>query len=325
MKNVVMVILALTVFFSASDLTAGEKKILNIASYHPEYAWTRDCTEGIENAVRPAYQIETHYMDTKRIPASEFQKAADSAWEKYKAFRPDLVMLGDDNALRLLGPRFVEAGVPVVHYGVNNNPRMYFDGKIPENVSGILERPLIIPWVRYLQKIIPGIKKVLVMFDASSSSNAVISLAFHNKQSVSVSGTVTELKVTDKWDEWKEAVIQAKGKYDAIIIVNHFTIKAQDGKTTDNADIIRDCSRLSSVPIFATNNFAVHSEGAVGALVIVGQNHGKEAGELAINILEGKKHAHKTQTAGTFYFNKTQLNRFDLKLPRDMEEKSVFQ
>jgi ABC-type uncharacterized transport system substrate-binding protein len=327
MRNVWAVVWALIVLSFSSNLVAGEKKILNIASYHPDTSWAFDCVEGIESVVSSQYHLENHYMDTKRIPVSEFQKTADMAWEKYRTFKPDLIMVGDDNALRLLGPRLAETKMPLVHYGVNNNPRAYFDGQIPDNVYGVLERPLIFPLMRYLKDIIPGLIKILVMFDVSSSSDAVITATFHGKQSVSLNNVIFDLNVTGNWNGWQNILTRSQNEYQAIIIVNHFTIKTADGKTLADRAVIRQSSLISPVPVFATNNFAVHSQGAVGALVIVGQDHGKAAGTLAEAILEGKINIirHITQKAGQLYFNKEQLDRFNLKLPRNIEKKVIFQ
>jgi len=323
----IVMLLKLAVLLFVSELMAGELKILNIASYHPDNSWTSDCIEGIEGAVGINYRLEHHFMDTKRIPASEFPQSADRAWKKYRSSKPDLVMIGDDNALRLLGPRLADTGVTIVHYGVNNNPRSYFKGNIPDNVYGILERPLISPMIRHMETIIPGLKKILVMFDDSISSRAVISSAFYGKRIVSFpTGTIAEIRVIEEWEIWKSTLHASDKEFQAVIVANHFTLKDGKGHTIEDKDVIKQSSLLTPLPIFATNSFAVHPQGAVGALVILGQDHGRAAGELADELLSSrvKPTKHRLQRPGKFYFNKKQLIRFNLKLPQAMEKTAVF-
>lgn len=321
-------ILILIVLCSDPELVAGETRILNIASYHPNNSWTSDCVEGIESVIGSKYLLEHHYMDTKRISTSKFPKAVDSAWKKYKSYKPDLVMLGDDNALSLMGPDLAESGVPIIYYGINNTPRAYFKDKIPNNVHGVLERPMISPLIRHLQDIVPDMKKILIMFDESPSSRIVIKSSLHGKHSIPFpGGALAEVRVTDDWEKWKSNLIASGTEYQAIIIVNHFTIRKHDGKTINDDDVIRQSARLTPLPIFATNSFAVHSEGAVGAMVIAGHDHGIIAGEIAENVMEGKLdfNKHILQRAGKFYFNREQLKRFNLKLPHKITKEAIFQ
>lgn len=42
MRTVRTVVGALVVLFFSSNLVAGEKKLLNIASYHPDTSWASD-------------------------------------------------------------------------------------------------------------------------------------------------------------------------------------------------------------------------------------------------------------------------------------------
>lgn len=44
-------------------------------------------------------------MNTKRVPAREYSVAAERAFQAYQQLKPDLVVLGDDNALYYLLPK----------------------------------------------------------------------------------------------------------------------------------------------------------------------------------------------------------------------------
>ncbi len=53
-------------------------------------------------------------MDAKRIPAREYSAAADRAFQTYQQLKPDLVVLGDDNALYYLLPKLYNEPISIV-------------------------------------------------------------------------------------------------------------------------------------------------------------------------------------------------------------------
>jgi hypothetical protein len=141
------------VFFGSVAL-ARTPVVLIIESYHPALAWTAQCEEGIRQALGGGFDVRSFFMDTKRIPESEFALSAGRAFEAIQRIEPDLVMLGDDNALSMLGPRVAQMDIPIVYFGINNNPRNYFT-QLPRNMAGVLERTPVTPWLRHLAEIMP--------------------------------------------------------------------------------------------------------------------------------------------------------------------------
>ncbi len=131
----------LFVSFCATSAFAKET-ILVIESYHAEYAWDKDFNRGIEKVIGDQYNIVNFYMDTKRVAKSEYANRAEAAWAKYKQVKPSLVILADDNALKLLGKRFESEPTLVVYLGINGSPRNYISLK-SKNITGVIERPLL--------------------------------------------------------------------------------------------------------------------------------------------------------------------------------------
>lgn len=83
-----------------ATLLAESRQILVIESYHAEYPWDQSYLAGLRDKL-PGYQIHTFEMDTKRLPKSEFDTQAEKAWRRFEEIRPELVVLGDDNAVKL--------------------------------------------------------------------------------------------------------------------------------------------------------------------------------------------------------------------------------
>lgn len=95
----------LLLLLCALPLRLWGAEILVISSYHPEYLWDRSYNASLEAHLGSAHRISHFYMDTKRRPPEEFDRIAEQALAFYRQVRPDLVVLGDDNAINYLAAR----------------------------------------------------------------------------------------------------------------------------------------------------------------------------------------------------------------------------
>lgn len=168
--------LTIAVLLLLTPPSALAANVLVISSYHPENSWTADCLNGVKDTLGTKHDINFVYMDTKRKPQSEYPQIAQKTLSQVDSIKPDIVMLADDNALSFLGQTISDNQIPVVFYGINNNPRVYFaTERLPANVYGILERHLLLPLVRHINIIVPmKHKKVLLLFDDSNTSKSII-------------------------------------------------------------------------------------------------------------------------------------------------------
>jgi len=321
----------LTIFLTLLGLLLGSAEghgrdtVLVIHSYDLDLEWTNQCNRGIVGVLADRYNLEYVYLDTKRIPESEFRRRADEALETFRRIEPDVVMLGDDNALRLLGPAISETGRPVVYFGINGNPRIYFD-RMPANVIGILERIPLFPWIRYLQGIVPDTKRVLVLMDESPTSAGLVEVTFAGRKSVEFDGCIVSYETTSSWARWQRIVLGPE-RYDLILIPVFHALKREDNTHVAYEEVVGWTSEHSAVPVFATQDYAVGDDGVVGAYTIFGEEHGRTAALMVKGILEGGDMLELSVVAdqkGLFYFNKKQLDRFGLILPEEVRSQAVF-
>lgn len=295
---------------------ADKKNVLVIESYHKEFAWDTSYREGITEALGKDYAIKFYEMDTKRIPADEFEHRADQAWSLYQTSQPDLVILGDDNALKYLGKRFQQTNTPVVFLGINNNPRRYIT--IGKNITGILERPLLKKSIATIKDILPKCKKILVLFDNSNTSQVILDEEFRGENSLTLAGIPTDLKLIDTYGHWQTEIELSQGQYDAIVVGLYFTLKDKKNQSVPGDEVMKWTSKNSSAPVFAFWDFAVGADKAVGGLVLYGKPQGIAAGQIAKEVLEGKNIRQinpQVGEKGRFFFSKKALERHHLTLP----------
>lgn len=306
---------------------SAEKKVLVIESYHPSLAWTEQCERGIRQILAENARLAYFYMDTKRIPEAQYPLQADSAWDAYLQQKPDLVMIGDDNGLRLLGPRFGNTRTPVVFFGINNNPRSYFNS-LPSNITGLLERVPIVPWLRYLKEILPKSDSALILMDKSQTSLSIIEMNFKQKRFLDIAGIKISFTIAEDWNAWKQIVTQENDTHFLLFPTFH-AIKDDSGHHISVEDVVTWTSKNSPVPVFTNQDYTVHDQGVVGAYVIQGETHGRQAAQIALDILSQKTpsipNPPRTDRDGIFYFNLKQMARFQIHLPEDIRLVSIYQ
>lgn len=146
-------------------------KIMIIGSYHQDYPWELDYNRGIRDTLGDNHSYYNFHMDTKRLKPESYQARANLAWERFLEVRPDLVFLGDDNAVKYLHERLRKTTTPVVFLGVNSDARTYKINET-ENFTGVFERPLLKRSIVLAQQLTGKRKnpKVLVLFDSGMTS-----------------------------------------------------------------------------------------------------------------------------------------------------------
>jgi ABC-type uncharacterized transport system substrate-binding protein len=137
------VVAAIALTAGAAQAQSG-KKVLFVNSYHQGYEWSDGVEQGAKTVLAPAgVTLKFFRMDTKNHGDEPFKKAAgEKAKAEIEAFKPDLVILSDDNAVKyLLQPSYKDAALPFVFCGVNWDASRY--GLPYKNATGMVEVALV--------------------------------------------------------------------------------------------------------------------------------------------------------------------------------------
>lgn len=302
-----IIIIFLTVYSSS----VKAKRILIIESYHIGYSWDRNYVKGISEVLK-GHDIVRFEMDTKRISKSKFKERARLAWVKFLNVRPDVVILGDDNAVNLLKDRFAKTDIPVVFLGVNTNPRDYDILKY-SNFTGVLERPLFRRTIKLIEdKTNLKTPKILILFDNSITSKKIIESNFKNKYDLKISNSRVTIKKTNSFVEYKKNIITSKRNgHDFIIIGLFHTLRCDNNNHIPSDRLLSWLMKNSPLPPFGFWSFVVGKSKMVGGVILDAIEHGRDAGKLVKAILDGKKISEipiKTTKKGIVIFDK---NRFE--------------
>lgn len=300
------------------NILAANKKILIIGSYHKEFQFQIDYINGIKNTLGKGYDYQEFYLNTKKINESEFIPISNEAFDYYKKIKPDLVVLGDDNALKLLKDRFIKEKIPVVFLGINANIRNYFKQR-PLNFTGVLERPFYQRNIAFIKECIPNIKNILILFDDSETARTIIQENFQGKFDTKLLNTEINIRLTNSYDTWEKIIIEESENFSAIILGLYSTVRDKNGKIVDENYLLEWTSKNIKKPLFGTWSFSVGKGKTIGGLVLSGKDQGEEAGKIIQRILEkGEKPISifpVTAEKGEYVINKFELSRWGVKIP----------
>jgi PAS domain S-box-containing protein len=270
------------------ELEKSPHSVLFLFSYHPGHEWEdvlyKTLLEGMKEN-HPGVDLFVQYMDSKRYSLEE---RADSILTQLRTDIPlDLLLIVavDDNALHFLTNQGQNLfpGVPIVFCGINDYPQ--FQDKLKSPHTGVISRVNLQDTLKLAQSLIPGVKKVFVISDATPTG-------YGNKQMVedqarNLQGDLTQLDFhyidqhhfsTDELLSWSGTL-----KKDSIILLTSWY---RDERATfiSEKEFVRRLQGATSVPVF---NLLHIRQGVLGGKVTSGENQAKIVLEQINSIVKG--------------------------------------
>lgn len=313
--------------FTLSISCGNAANVAIIESYHAEYPWDQGYVSGIQD-VLTTHTLKRFEMDTKRISGQKFADAAATVWVELQEFKPDLVIIGDDNAFKLLSKNLIVLNVPVVFLGLNGMARDY-NFKEFSAITGVFERPLLKRSALLVRNLL-GINapKILIMFDASTTASAAHEYLSSQEPNIKLGKTSIDIIRDNHSSTWRNRIVSAKTDgYDAIIVGLYHTLHEQNGDYTEPDEMLAWINAHSPVPHFGFWNFSIGAKGNIGGFCLDAYSHGKKAAKLAAKILNGtpaSKLYPVIDDEGMFIFSRSGMERWNLKPQKNLNAAGVW-
>ena len=317
MKKLLMFIVVVLMLMPLLGCAQHRPKVLLIFSYHPEYAWQVEETKGVEEVLEnEGVQIEKLSMDTKRHTDAEWiEKITEEAVRKIDEYKPDVVIVFDDNACELVAKKYVGRRLPFVFTGMNGEPEDY--GFPAENITGVIERHHIVATIDLLRRLVPDVKELAIITDNSPTSQGFIT----DLEKTTLPVSISEVYTTNDFDDWKAKVEELQLKVDAIGLFQYHTIKEGSGEQSlPSEEVLAWTLQNSVLPDFAFLDFTIQG-GALCGVTVSGYEQGKAAGEIAARILKGEKAEDipiQCPQKGTVIINATRAENLGIQIPADV-------
>jgi len=281
-------------FFPITGAEAQETnpfKVLHIMSYDSSWVWNQDQLNGFKDALN---DVDVDYkvleMDTKHNSSPEWiAQVSQEAKDLIESWQPDLVYTNDDNAQQYVVKDYVNKDIPFVFSAVNATPETYgFLGST--NVTGVLEQEHFVQTVRLLKKIVPDVKKIVVVFDDDTMWNPVRA-RMKAKQDQLPDVEFTSFDIITTFAEFQQKMTEYQTTADAIALIGIFRFKDENGKNVPYQDVLRWTAENSNLPDFSFWKDRI-SYGTLCSVTVSGYEQGLAAGKIAREILvDGKSPA----------------------------------
>jgi ABC-type uncharacterized transport system substrate-binding protein len=342
-KCVFIVILGILIS-SLTFATEQKKRIFVVSSYHKGYLWSQSTQKGLTEAMlsygyldhREQSEIFTKndyvesskaivqkaWMDTKR--KNRFKDIALTTakiMDSINAFKPDLVLLGDDNAANYIGNQLLDTAVPVVFWGINGLPLKY--GLVESmdspghNVTGVWQAGYPAESLVLLKRLIPEAETFAVLACDSETSRPRVKQIKNLDKKGKLPLKLFDIVITNSFSEFKAKTLKLASQVDAFFILNHDTFLDDEGNHVDMLDVGKWYLENIKKPEAAPEPQFI-KEGMLATASDSGFNQSFKAFEMAYDILEQGLNPSRMRTVvppkGPLMVNRNRANDLGISL-----------
>ena len=276
------------VFFLSPSLFAHDKKILIINSYHKGFQWSDDILAGMEEVFynHPEITINILYMDSKRVSSEEYYAKLRELYKlQLQNQKYDLIVAVDKFAYDFLIKYYHElfTDETILFTGLEQfNPEDIQKEGLDDRIYGILEKRAIPETIPMISHMIPNLKKLYIINDASANGDDSEPFI---RQAMEEHNDKFEIEYIRKStiDELNER-FAVPNKDEAVFFIRFYNDKY--GNLYKNSQIATMINK-SALPVFVTDTLFI-GKGALGGKLVPIQEVGVATGKMVIDVLDKK-------------------------------------
>ncbi|WP_421903169.1 ABC transporter substrate-binding protein [Maridesulfovibrio sp.] len=304
----VFVIFCLCFLLFSSMAAAGEvetKSVMIVHSYGLDNICGEPQHQGVLESLGKAGFVEgenlivhQYAMDTKKVNNTPelIAEQVEIVLDKVGAIQPDVLVLLDDNAFRAVGLKLVDSEIDIVFSGLNGQPEDYdrnvkwMDSRSApgHNITGVYEKLHFIDACKVQKKILPDLKKMLVVSDESPTGKAVLKqLGLEIDEAGNSLEIEFEIRIATSWEEYTDILGHACSDSSIGTVYPAATLlKDKNGKSRSTADIIKWTVANCRIPGISIN-YSFARLGMFGGAGVDFIAMGRQAGGMVAEILNG--------------------------------------
>ncbi|HEX2906789.1 MAG TPA: ABC transporter substrate binding protein [Phototrophicaceae bacterium] len=311
---------------------AAPIRILRLDSYHDGYMWSTEIHRGVVDGLKDhGYAVdgqnitlEDRYLDTKRNTSPEYFARIGAETIAYiRATKPDLVIVSDDNATRLVVQPMRLDGIRFVILGLNGKPED-FELTTSPYVAAVLERPHIQEFMGWIEQVFGENARVTMLAEDSATSAGLFGDNKVEKAAEKTTVKLVNMTFTNNYAEWQKIVLAAPQTSAILFLGSYSTLRRADGSAVEPTECLRWTLANSPIPVLNFWEEAAHV-GALGGPVISGYTQGYEAAARAARILDGtpiNAIGFSAPPRGKLIVNRNAMNHWGVQIPLDLLEVS---
>ena len=298
-----------------------KKSVLYLNSYHHGYQWSDSIFEGIRSGLNESpyiIDLQVEYLDAKKYNTAPVIEGLFEVFrKKFASEHYDVVIVSDDDAFNFalqFRPKLFP-GIPIVFSGVNDlEPHEIAVG----NLTGVVESFDLAGTIDAVLQLHPDKRRMVVIGDESTAGRAI------KKQIETLVPLYRDKLQVEYWIQIDLAEAQKRvtslPNDTFLFFIPYYQIIGNRTYTAE--EVMNALYQHSRVPIYTSWAFLL-GHGAVGGSMLSGQNHGRTAAGMALQILEGTPPSAipiATAPTGDYMFDYQVMRRLGLSediLPKD--------
>lgn len=230
---------------------------------------------------------ETLWLGEHRLASQgeTMEPAITQALAAAEAFAPDAVITVGNQATEHVLPAYPAPRPHFVFCGVTTETLA--EVRDLSGLVGVLERPYPVQTARLATTLVPRARQFMVLGDYSSEGAVATRAIFEKVFFDPPYPAIPVLRHTDKWEEWQAYVAEASAM-DFVLLGKYTHVRDAAGMPVPPQEVLRWTLLNSRVPVFGLWQDTVVN-GAVGGLVLLGEEQGRKAAQLLLQQLGGAK------------------------------------
>lgn len=282
-SSVLFVIIVLFTNIVYAEKNEKEKlEVLFISSYSLNFISFEDQIQGIREGLNNNANIKIEYMNSSNIDLEEnelrFYDLVKMNLENYNNY--DAIIVGDDEALEftLKYREDIFKGMPIVFLGIQRTDliRKAFEF---EGISGVRELESVEENIDLIKKLHSNIENIIFLNDCGE--NFYPDLVEKNPQFNFGELITNELSI----DEFRKVISELE---ENTAIISLYPDHFKDREWLNTQDINKMIAELNpNIPVYSILNYSIGT-GSIGGKVIKHFEQGRLAGQIVLQLLEGK-------------------------------------
>lgn len=282
-SSVLFVIIVLfTNIVYAEEIVKEKLEVLFISSYSLNFISFEDQVQGIREGLNNNANIKIEYMNSSNIDLEEnelrFYDLVKMNLENYNNY--DAIIVGDDEALEftLKYREDIFKGMPIVFLGIQRTDliRKAFEF---EGISGVRELESVEENIDLIKKLHSNIENIIFLNDCGE--NFYPDLVEKNPQFNFGELITNELSI----DEFRKVISELE---ENTAIISFYPDHFKDREWLNTQDINKMIAELNpNIPVYSILNYSIGT-GSIGGKVIKHFEQGRLAGQIVLQLLEGK-------------------------------------
>ena len=288
--------------------THGPVRVFILHSFSENDLWVQQVDAGILDALAEAgfsvedgtLEVGRYWLNAKYYTSRDYMvNIAAAAQRAIEDFEPDVVIAADNQAVKWVVAKWWNQELPFVFTGLTVEPDAIrgLSERIGVHVTGVMAPAFYTRTLDWIHYVFPKAQRALFLSDSSRSPEAdeelleEAVLAHHQRHDVDAEHGAhlddAEFRAVETFADWQTQVLEAHRAADVLVVVSYLTLVDDRGAKVDSAEVIRWTVENSEIPVVAMAEDAV-IQGALGGMVVAGDEQGRLAGELAARVLEGE-------------------------------------